>query len=239
MVSSYSSPLDAIKEIVVFGGIQNNFSLNSWNVAISCPLKLLIGVEGGSPTIAAGRSSEVYAPKLNPAGSTIAACQGANTTVSKRRAKSPSKIFENDPAASIDCCAMSDCFAIFTSSGSTNAPIIGPKNTSPVLCTGTLYARATIPWLNSCITAMRKIAISQYQNGNTPNPGTFTPGKTSETPFSVPFTKRSLTRLLISMYEINTIPIKPIPVPIYPSNMTHSLYFLTKRSIALRPNLDL
>ena len=44
-------------------------------------------------------------------------------------------IFEKAPAARTEYCLMSLCLLKFFSSGSTNAPIIGPNKTIPVFLT--------------------------------------------------------------------------------------------------------
>src|SRR3990167_8848870 len=102
----------------------------------------------------------------------MVSCKGMKAKFRNSKATTANTMFENDPAAKTEYCTMSCSLRNFFSSGSTNAPKIGPKKTKPVFLTGILCALATMPWENSCMTAIVKIANIQYQKGSTPNPGT-------------------------------------------------------------------
>src|SRR3989338_4468740 len=114
---------------------------------------------------------------------------------------------------------------------------MGQKNTVPLFLSSILRAGATMPWENSCTNAMIKIAMIQYQNGNTPNPGTLIPGRTNETPDTAAGLVTKSTKFLMRTYEITNNPTYPAPTPIYPSKMTHSRNFLEYLSIHCRPHL--
>ena len=92
-------------------------------------------------------------------------------------AKAANMTLENGPAANMLYFTTSLCLVIFFSSGSTKAPIKGPKKTIPELRTGTPLAFATMPCENSCTRTTMKRAIMPYQKGTTIGlPGIGTPG---------------------------------------------------------------